>query len=82
MSPTYTFSNVKGFGCILPEGGEGDIFVHYSAINIQGYKTRKAGQVVSCNTERGKKGLHSIVIVPAEPEDDSIELSAKSAALA
>ena len=85
MSHTGTikwFSNAKGFGFILPEDGEGDIFVHFSAINIQGYKTLKAGQVVSYNTERGEKGLHAIDIVPVEPEDDPIELSAKSAALA
>ena len=85
MSHTGTikwFSNAKGFGFILPEDGEDDIFVHYSAINIQGYKTLKAGQVINYSTERGKKGLHAIDIVPTEPEDDPIELSAKSAALA
>ncbi|MBT5389054.1 MAG: cold shock domain-containing protein [Porticoccaceae bacterium] len=68
------FSNAKGFGFILPEDGEGDIFVHYSAINIQGYKTLKAGQLVAYETERGDKGLHAINIVPVdpavEPEDD------------
>lgn len=87
MSHTGTikwFSNAKGFGFILPGDGEGegDIFVHYSAINMQGYKTLKAGQVVDYDTERGEKGLHAINIVPVEPEDDPIELRANSAASA
>ena len=50
------FSNAKGFGFILPNNGEGDIFVHYSEIKIEGYKTLKAGQYVSYDTERGDKG--------------------------
>lgn len=70
------FSNAKGFGLILPDNGEGDIFVHYSAINVEGYKTLKAGQYVSYDTERGDKGIHAINIQPfdtdAEPEDDPI----------
>ena len=53
------FNNAKGFGFILPEGGGADIFVHYSSIDMDGYKTLKAGQSVSFDTVNGPKGLHA-----------------------
>jgi CspA family cold shock protein len=53
------FNNAKGFGFILPEGGGGDIFAHYSSIDMDGYKTLKAGQLVSYETVNGPKGLHA-----------------------
>ncbi|WP_199449493.1 cold shock domain-containing protein, partial [Vibrio harveyi] len=36
------FNNAKGFGFICPEEGEGDIFAHYSTIQMDGYRTLKA----------------------------------------
>ena len=71
------FSNAKGFGFILPNDGEGDIFVHYSAINIQGYKTLKAGQLVGYETERGDKGLHATNITPVESDKDLTKVRAR-----
>lgn len=56
------FNNAKGFGFILPEGGGGDIFAHYSAIDMDGYKTLKAGQTVAFETVNGPKGLHATSI--------------------
>ena len=53
------FNNAKGFGFILPEGGGADIFAHYSSINMEGYKTLKAGQTVRFDTVDGPKGLHA-----------------------
>lgn len=53
------FNNTKGYGFILPESGGGDIFAHYSAIDMDGYKTLKAGQTVKFETEQGPKGLHA-----------------------
>lgn len=53
------FNNTKGYGFILSESGGGDIFAHYSAIDMDGYKTLKAGQTVRFETEQGPKGLHA-----------------------
>ena len=53
------FNNAKGFGFILPDEGGDDLFAHYSAIGMEGYKTLKAGQLVSFDTIEGPKGLHA-----------------------
>ncbi|SMF31452.1 cold-shock DNA-binding protein family [Alteromonadaceae bacterium Bs31] len=60
--PTGTvkwFNNAKGFGFILPDGGGEDLFAHYSSIDMEGYRTLKAGQAVTFETEQGDKGLHA-----------------------
>lgn len=53
------FNNTKGYGFILADNGGGDIFAHYSAIDMDGYKTLKAGQSVQFEAEQGPKGLHA-----------------------
>ena len=58
------FNNAKGFGFILPDEGGDDLFAHYSAIGMEGYKTLKAGQMVSFETVEGPKGLHAANIQP------------------
>ena len=58
------FNNAKGYGFILPEEGENDIFAHFSAIAMEGYKTLKAGQEVTFEVIEGEKGLHATNIVP------------------
>ena len=60
------FNNAKGYGFILSSDGASDIFAHYSAINMDGYKTLKAGQEVSYDLVEGQKGLHATNIVPTE----------------
>lgn len=60
------FNNAKGFGFILPDDGGDDLFAHYSAIGMEGYKTLKAGQPVTFETIEGPKGLHAANIHAAE----------------
>lgn len=67
--PTGTvkwFNNAKGYGFILADEGGEDLFAHYSAISMDGYKTLKAGQQVNFDITRGDKGLHAINIVAPE----------------
>ena len=56
------FNNAKGYGFILPEGGGEDLFAHYSSIQMDGYKTLKAGQDVEFDVLEGPKGLHAVNI--------------------
>jgi CspA family cold shock protein len=62
------FNNAKGFGFILPEDGGADLFAHYSAIGMEGYKTLKAGQNVTFDLVQGPKGPHAANIMLAEGE--------------
>ena len=72
------FNNAKGFGFILPEGGGADIFAHYSSIDMEGYKTLKAGQAVSFETVNGPKGLHATNIHTANQNTQADSVSASS----
>ena len=49
------FNDNKGFGFIEREGGP-DVFVHHSAIQMEGFKTLKEGQAVSMEVTQGEKG--------------------------
>ena len=54
------FNATKGYGFIGREGEEGeDVFVHFSAINMEGYRRLKEGQKVEFSIEEGPKGLQA-----------------------
>lgn len=50
------FNESKGYGFIEPDGGGRDVFVHYSAIQGEGYKTLSEGQQVEFEITQGEKG--------------------------
>jgi CspA family cold shock protein len=66
MSVTGTvkwFNDSKGFGFIEQEGGA-DVFVHYSAITTDGFKSLQEGQKVSMDVTQGQKGPQAENVVP------------------
>ena len=57
------FNNAKGYGFIERESGE-DVFVHYSAIGGEGYKSLEEGQEVEFEVAEGEKGLQAKDVTP------------------
>lgn len=60
------FNNAKGYGFIIEDGCSDDLFAHFSSVQIDGYKTLKAGQTVSFEKKPSDKGVHAVNIVPDE----------------
>jgi len=58
------FNATKGYGFIARETGE-DVFVHYSAIQMEGYRTLNEGQRVEFTLEHGPKGLQASNVTAA-----------------
>jgi len=58
------FNDAKGFGFISRESGE-DVFVHFRAIQAQGFKSLKEGQKVTFTVIQGQKGLQADAVEPA-----------------
>ncbi len=57
------FNAAKGYGFIGRDGGE-DVFVHFSAIQTDGYRRLEKGQQVEFSIEEGPKGLQAANVVP------------------
>ena len=69
------FNNAKGYGFISPDEGGSDVFAHFTAIDMEGYKTLKQGQKVVFDLINGPRGLQATKIkaeaatqLSAEPE--------------
>jgi CspA family cold shock protein len=67
MGTVKWFNDAKGFGFIEPEGGGADVFAHFSAIAMDGFKTLKQGSRVSFDLADGPKGQLAQNIRTEEP---------------
>lgn len=56
------FNNAKGFGFIVCDEHKEDLFAHFSTIQMEGYKTLKAGQEVEFETVKSERGIHAVNI--------------------
>ncbi len=63
MGTVKWFNATKGYGFIGREEGE-DVFVHFSAVEMEGYRRLKEGQKVEFSVEQGPKGLQAANVVP------------------
>lgn len=60
------FNNAKGWGFLTTQNTSEDIFVHFSAIHGEGYKTLNPGQTVEFELVKGERGLHASNVVAKE----------------
>ena len=74
------FNDAKGFGFIEPEGGGADVFAHFSAIAMEGFRTLKQGGRVSYDLVQGPKGdMAQNIMAVDEPASESLAVTTASA---
>lgn len=73
------FSDAKGFGFIEPEAGGEDVFAHFSAIQMDGFRTLKPGGRVTFEMVQGPKGQLAQNIAPLDPGANRGEVTAPGA---
>ena len=66
------FNDAKGFGFIEPEAGGDDVFAHFSAIQMEGFRTLKQGGRVSFEIVQGPKGQLAQNIAPIDAPGPSV----------
>lgn len=62
------FNDAKGYGFIMREDGK-DVFVHYSSIEGDGFRTLNQGQIVQYEEEEGPKGLYALRVLKLDLSD-------------
>jgi CspA family cold shock protein len=67
------FNDAKGFGFIEPEGGGADVFAHFSAVQMDGFRTLKQGSRVNYELVQGPKGDLAQNIRPLVEADDGAD---------
>ncbi len=67
------FNDAKGFGFIEPEGGGDDVFAHFSAIQMEGFRTLKQGSKVNYELIQGPKGQLAQRIFPLDAAVKRVE---------
>lgn len=67
------FNDAKGFGFIEPEGGGDDVFAHFSAIQMDGFRTLKQGSKVNYELIQGPKGQLAQKIFPVDTAGLDVE---------
>ncbi|HHH49049.1 MAG TPA: cold-shock protein [Gammaproteobacteria bacterium] len=65
------FNNAKGYGFIVPEEGGDDVFVHYSTIDGEGFKTLKEGQPVQFEAAASPRGVQTTRVIGSEGNPQS-----------
>ncbi len=53
------FNKIKGYGFIKPDGSQNEVFVHFSEVEVAGYKELKEGQRISFTLMEGEKGEYA-----------------------
>ena len=66
------FNDAKGFGFIAPDGGGTDVFAHFSAVQMEGFRTLKQGSRVSYEVVQGPKGELAQNIMPMTAETTAL----------
>ncbi|MBC7940864.1 MAG: cold-shock protein [Chitinophagaceae bacterium] len=74
------FNDAKGFGFIEPEGGGADVFAHFSAVQMEGFRTLKQGSTVQYELVQGPKGDMAQNIRALGADADSLPAQAREQA--